>query len=106
MNHVYGKNQIQVGKGIFAKLRNERVKTAKKNYGLHLRIIDELVILDLLFSILIHAESFTMIYKVEFLASNTGLLLKIIFVRLHVVTKYFLLDRLYEERREPTSIVK
>ena len=41
MNHVYGKNQIQVGKGIFAKLRNERVKTAKKNYGLHLRIIDD-----------------------------------------------------------------
>lgn len=72
MNHVYGKNQIQVGKGIFVTLRNERVKTAE-NYGLHVRIIDELVILDLLFSILIHAESFTMIYKLEFLPSNTGL---------------------------------
>jgi len=69
---VYGKNQIQVGKGIFAKLRNERVKTAEKNYGLHVRIIDELVIFNLLFLILIHAESFTMIYKVEFLPSNTG----------------------------------
>ena len=54
MNLVYGKNQIQVGKGIFVKLRNERVKTAEKNYGLHARIIDELVIFNLLFLILIH----------------------------------------------------
>ena len=61
MNLVYGKNQIQVGKGIFVKLRNKRVKTAEKNYGLHVRIIDELVIFNLLFLILIHAESFTMI---------------------------------------------
>ena len=37
------------------------------------QIFDELVILNLLFSFLTHAESFTMIYKVEFLPSNTGL---------------------------------
>ena len=37
MNPVYGKNQIQVGKKIFVKLRNEQVKTAEKNYGLHVR---------------------------------------------------------------------
>ena len=38
MNLVYGENQIQVSKGIFVKLRNEQVKTAEKNYGLHVRI--------------------------------------------------------------------
>ena len=38
MNHVYSKNQIQVGKGILVKLRNEEVKTAEKNYGLRVGI--------------------------------------------------------------------
>ena len=38
MNHVYGKNQIQARKGTFVKLGNERVKTAEKNHGSHVRI--------------------------------------------------------------------